>query len=47
MFKQVPTFDNGKWTVTDFKTRESFTEFVFSIFKEPGLYEFNKTSSLI
>ena len=46
MFKQVPTFDNGKWTVTDFKTRESFTEFVFSIFKEPGLYEFNKTALL-
>lgn len=46
MFKQVPTFDNGKWTVTDFETRESFTEFVFSIFKEPGLYEFNKTALL-
>ena len=46
MFKQVPTFDNGKWTVTDVKTRESFTEFVFSIFKEPGLYEFNKTALL-
>jgi hypothetical protein len=46
MFKQVPTFDNGKWTVTDFQTRESFTEFVFSIFKEPGLYEFNKTALL-
>ena len=46
MFKQVPTFDNGKWTVTDFQTRESFTEFVFSIFKEPGLYAFNKTALL-
>lgn len=46
MFKQVPTFDNGKWTVTDFQTRESFTEFVFSIFKEPGLYGFNKTALL-
>ena len=46
MFKQVPTFDNGKWTVTDFETRESFTEFVFSIFKEPGLYEFNEIALL-
>lgn len=46
MFKVVPTYDNGKWTSTEFKTREDFVEFVLSIFKEPGEYQFNKTSFL-
>ena len=44
MFKIVPTYDNGKWTSTEFDTREDFKEFVLSIFKEPGEYNFNKTS---
>lgn len=46
MFKVVPTYDNGKWTSTEFKTREDFIEFVLSTFKEPGEYQFNKTALL-
>ena len=46
MFKEVPTFENGNWTVTKFETRDSFNEFIESIFKEPGLYNFTKSALL-
>ena len=44
MYISIPTYESGKWTETEFETRDSFKEFVLSIFKEPGLYEFNNTS---
>jgi hypothetical protein len=44
MYISIPTYESGKWTNTEFETRDSFKEFVLSIFKEPGLYEFNKTA---
>lgn len=40
----VPTYDNGLWTTTSFNTREEYRDFVKSLFKEPGKYEFNQTS---
>lgn len=40
----IPTWDNGIWTTTEFKTREDFKEFSLSLFKEPGEYKFNETS---
>jgi hypothetical protein len=46
MFIEVPTFENGNWTVTKFETRDSFSEFIESIFKEPGLYNFTKSALL-
>ena len=46
MYKIVPTYENGEWSSTEFETREDFITFVKSVFKEPGLYEFNKTSKL-
>tara|TARA_Y100000385_G_scaffold81476_1_gene83405 strand:+ start:6359 stop:8548 length:2190 start_codon:yes stop_codon:yes gene_type:complete len=46
MFIEVPTFENGNWTVTKFETRDSFNEFIESIFKEPGLYDFTKSALL-
>ena len=46
MFIEVPTFENGNWTVTKFETRDSFNEFIESIFKEPGLYNFTKSALL-
>jgi len=44
VYKRVPTWDNGFWVYTDFNTHEEFTEFVISLFKEPGKYEFDETT---
>jgi hypothetical protein len=46
MFKEIPTYENGTWDVTTFYTREEFRDFLLSIFKEPGKYEFNETSKI-
>ena len=46
MFKEIPTYENGQWDVTTFYTREEFRDFLLSIFKEPGKYEFNETSKI-
>ena len=46
MFKEIPTYVNGSWSVTTFDTREEFRDFLLSIFKEPGKYEFNETSKI-
>ena len=45
-FIDIPTWDNGSWTTTSFDTREEYTDFVLSIFKEPGKYNFDNTSFL-
>ena len=45
-FIDIPTWDNGTWTTTSFTTREEYTDFVLSIFKEPGQYNFDDTSFL-
>ena len=46
IFENIPTYDNGTWTVTDFSSREEFTKFVRDIFDEPGKYKFDETSLL-
>ena len=46
IFESIPTWDNGTWTITDFSSREELSDFVFSIFKEPGKYNFDETSKL-
>lgn len=46
MFKEIPTYENGSWGVTTFDTREEFRDFLLSIFKEPGKYQFNETSKI-
>ena len=38
----IPTWDNGNWTTTTFKSVEEFKEYILSIFKLPGQYRFNK-----
>lgn len=43
-YKEVPTYENGQWSTTSFATREEFRDFLLSIFKEPGKYEFDETS---
>ena len=46
IFNNIPTWDNGKWTITDFESRELFSDFIFGLFKEPGKYNFDETSFL-
>ena len=46
-YTDIPTYDNGNWTTTTFDTREDFRDFVLSIFKEPGQYQFNDTTSKV
>ena len=46
IFNNIPTWDNGKWTITDFESRELFSDFIFGLFKEPGKYKFDETSFL-
>ena len=46
MFIEIPTYEKGEWSVTSFETRNDFSEFILTIFKEPGLYNFNDVSFL-
>jgi hypothetical protein len=46
IYKEVPTWDNGQWTVTTFYTREEFRDFLLSLFKEPGKYNFDESSRI-
>lgn len=43
---EIPTYRNGVWTTTTFNTREEFRDFVLFLFKEPGQYEFDETSTI-
>lgn len=45
-YKEVPTYDNGHWTVTTFYTREEFRDFVLFQFREPGQYDFDEASKI-
>ena len=44
IFIEVPTYENDNWTVTTFYSREEFRDFLLSIFKEPGEYNFDESS---
>jgi hypothetical protein len=48
MYIEIPTYDVVKeqWSQTQFETRELYVEFLWSMFKEPGKYEFDETSLL-
>ena len=45
IYQDIPTWDNGVITTTSFNSREEFADFILSIFKIPGQYNFNATSS--
>lgn len=45
-YTEVPTYKNGVWDVTVFSTREDFRDFLFSIFKQPGEYQFDEVSRI-
>ena len=42
----IPTNRDGQWQTTEFNNDSEFAFFVLDLFKEPGLYEFDKTSFL-
>jgi hypothetical protein len=44
IYQDIPTWDNGTWTSTDFDSREDFASYVRDLFKEPGQYAFDKVS---
>lgn len=44
IFIEVPTYDVDHWTVSTFYSREEFRDFLLSIFKEPGEYNFDESS---
>lgn len=43
---KIPTWDNGTWTYTIFSDREDFRIFIKRLFKEPGLYNLDKTTHI-
>lgn len=45
MSRIIPTYEDKKWTVTEFDTDQEFIDFLISIFKIPGEYQFDETSS--
>jgi len=44
IYQDIPTWDNGTWTTTDFDSREDFASYIRDLFKEPGQYAFDKVS---
>ena len=43
-YLEVPTYENGQWTITEFSTRDEFRDFLLPLFKEPGQYNFDDAS---
>jgi len=46
MYSEVPTYKDGEWSSTKFETEDDFKEFILSVFKEPGQYNFDETALL-
>jgi len=46
MYIEIPTYKNKKWTTTTFDTEDDFKSFLITLFKEPGQYQFDKTTLL-
>ena len=46
MYREIPTYDyvSGEWSYTAFETREDLANYLDTIFKEPGKYEFDECS---
>ena len=42
MSRVIPTYEKGLWTTTEFDSDIEFREYLESIFKEPGKYDFTK-----
>ena len=48
MYREIPTYDyvSGEWSYTSFETQTDLVEYLETIFKEPGKYEFDECSLL-
>ena len=46
MYKKIPIYKDGKWEYKEFETKENFTNFILTLFKEPGQYQFDETALL-
>ena len=46
MYKSVPTYKDGEWSVTEFETHDDFRKYIILLFKEPGQYKFDKVALL-
>jgi len=48
MYIKVPTYTaaTDTWSHTEFASRDAFVEFLWSMFKEPGQYNFDKTCEM-
>ena len=44
IYIEVPTWEDGEWSTTVFKTMEEFRDFLIPLFKEPGKYNFDETT---
>jgi hypothetical protein len=47
IYTDIPTWDNGTWTTTSFDSRDEWRDYVLTLFKEPGQYEFNEVTNEI
>ena len=43
---EIPTWDNGEWTTSTFSSNEEWREYLLTLFKEPGQYDFNEVALL-
>ncbi len=43
VFAKIPTWEKGQWTYTLFETKKDFRDYVKSLFKVPGEYQFDET----
>ena len=46
MYKKIPTYNNGEWGYKEFETQEQLAEYLLTLFKEPGQYDFDETALL-
>ena len=47
IYQDIPTYEDGNWSLTSFDTREDFAEFIRKLFKQPGEYAFNKYTNAV
>jgi hypothetical protein len=47
IYTDIPTWDNGTWTTTSFESRDAWRDYVLTLFKEPGQYEFDEVTNEI
>jgi intein/homing endonuclease len=43
---EIPTYQNGQWSVTSFNSKEEYRDFILPLFKQPGKYGFNETTKI-